>query len=212
LLFFDGRDYANSLSAMAVAATGDGVHALFVGTSVGELQRFAATDLTWDQVQLPPTPSVPTPTSTPCAQSIDERFGISGEVAARMGCAEGPAIETWLAWQSFERGTMFWRQDLRLIYVLQQDGTWTSYQDTWTEGQPERDPSLLPPSGHYQPIRGFGKVWRDQLGGLKAGIGWATAEESGSTSLIQSFALGLLLRGEKGVVYTLYHQGTWETI
>ena len=86
------------------------------------------------------------------------------------------------------------------------------YQDTWAEGQPERDPALVPPSGRYQPIRGFGKVWREQLGGLEVGVGWAAAEESGATGLVQPFALGLLLQGEKGVVYALYSRGTWEII
>jgi DNA-binding beta-propeller fold protein YncE len=212
LPFFHQRDYTNSLSALAVAATGDSAHDLFVGSSVGELRRFAAHDLSWAKVEPSPTRSVLTPTPTPCAQSVDERFAISGETAARLGCPLAPAIETWLAWQSFERGTMLWRQDLRLIYVLQQDMAWSDHQDTWAEGQPDRDPTLVPPAGRHQPVRGFGKVWRDQLGGSKAKIGWATAAERGFTTLIQSFTLGTLLQGEKGMVYAFYTQGTWETI
>jgi len=212
LPFFYQRDYTNSLSALAVASTGDGMHDLFVGSSVGELRRFAAHDLSWAKVEPSPTRPVLTPTPTPCTQSVDERFAISAEAAARLGCPLAPAIETWVAWQSFERGTMLWRQDLRLIYVLQQDMAWSAHQDTWAEGQPDHDPTLVPPAGRYQPVRGFGKVWRDQLGGSKAKIGWATAAERGSTTLIQSFTLGTLLQGEKGMVYALHTQGAWETI
>jgi len=214
LSFFHQRDYTNALSALAVATAGDGTHDLFVGSSIGELRRFASRDLSWAAVEPSPTQAVPTPppVPTPCALSVDERFAISGEVAARMGCPSAPAIETWIAWQSFEKGTMLWRQDLSLIYVLQQDMTWSAYQDTWTEAEPVDDPTLVPPAGLRQPVRGFGKVWREQLGGPSAKIGWATAAERGFTTLIQTFTLGTLIRGEEGTVYALYTQGTWESI
>ena len=106
---------------------------------------------------------------------------------------------------------MFWREDVRHVYVLQQDATWVAYEDTWSEGQPDRDPALVPPDGLYQPVRGFGKVWRERLGGPQARIGWATAPEHGVITLIQPFVHGLVIRGEDDLLYILYGDGTWET-
>jgi hypothetical protein len=107
---------------------------------------------------------------------------------------------------------MFWREDEQAIYVLRQDGTWTEWADTWQEGMPDRDPTLIPPDGLYQPMRGFGKVWREALGGPEAWIGWATAREQSGSLIVQPFAEGLLLRGINGVTYALYGNGTWQSL
>jgi hypothetical protein len=207
------RDYTNAFASIATAATGEADHVLFVGSNAGEFWRLEAVDLTWEIVWPLPSPATPTPTPTPCVQALDERFQIDPTSApARLGCATEPAQETLVVVQPFELGLMFWRQDARRIYLLQQDATWADYEDTWREGQPDRDPELLPPKGLYQPVRGFGKVWRESLGGAEAWIGWATAEEHAFGTAIQPFAHGLLLQGEDGVVYVLYHDGTWGTI
>lgn len=52
--------------------------------------------------------------------------------------------------------------------------------DQWQEGQPVDDPSLQPPDGLLQPVRGFGKMWRD-IPSLREQLGWATAPEMPST-------------------------------
>jgi len=211
LPFFGDRDYTSSLSSLATAATGNTTHDLFVGSHVGEFLRFATQDLPWVEVRPSPTPSPPTPTPTPCAQLVDERLRLDARVAQRLSCPTGPAKEIWTALQAFERGMMFWREDVRHAYVLQQDATWVAYEDTWSEGQPDRDPALVPSDGLYQPIRGFGKVWRERLGGPQARIGWATAPEHGVVTLIQPFVHGLVIRGEDDLLYILYGDGTWET-
>jgi hypothetical protein len=209
------RDYTNRFSGIAAAAD-DGEHVLFVGSSAGEFLRFAPEDLMWSQVwpaPARPTPALPTPTPTPCAYEMDAHFGITQEpFPAPMGCALEPSTEAFVAFQPFELGMMFWHGDHDAIYVLQQDGTWAWYEDTWEEGQPDRDPTLVPPESRYQPIRGFGKVWRESLGGADAWIGWATAEEEGFGTLIQAFVRGTLLKGANEVVYVLYEDGTWATI
>jgi hypothetical protein len=107
---------------------------------------------------------------------------------------------------------MFWRQDKREIAVLYDDTTWQAYQDTWEEGQPESDPTIAPPAQLYQPVRGFGKVWRERLGGAKARTGWATEGEDGFETAIQAFTDGIVLKGQEKTLYVLYHDGTWETI
>ncbi len=65
-----------------------------------------------------------------------------------------------------------------------------------------------------QPERGFGKVWREWLGGAdstNAWVGWATKVEHGLTMLAQECAGALLLKGENNLVYVLYTDGTWQT-
>lgn len=57
--------------------------------------------------------------------------------------------------------------------------------------------------------RGFGKVWREQLGGPQARIGWATDKERGFYSQVLAFERGEMLHAE-GRVYVLYRDSvTW---
>ncbi len=94
--------------------------------------------------------------------------------------------DTWAAEQPFENGRMVWLEEIRgetfvtqrQILVLYDDGKYEQYQDTWMEGQPESDPSITPPSGLYQPVRGFGKVWRETTS-VRDKLGWATVPEQG---------------------------------
>jgi hypothetical protein len=210
LPLFGGRDYRRSLTSLATAATASG-HALFVSSIDGEFYRLAAGDLPW--ASLEPEAVPPTPTATPCAQGVDERFGMDYTKApTRLGCASEAGQTVDMAVQPFERGLMFWRQDERQIYVLQEDGSWHAHADTWAEGQPDRDPALVPPKGLYQPVRGFGVVWREELDGPEAPVGWATAPEHSFASLVQLFTNGLLLQGESGVIYILYADGTWGSL
>jgi len=84
---------------------------------------------------------------------------------------------------------MLWRQDLKLIYVLLPDQSWFYTGDSWREGDLDFDPALHPPPNLYQPVRGFGLVWRETPGARKA-LGWALGEETGYTALIQDFEKG----------------------
>ncbi len=49
-----------------------------------------------------------------------------------------------------------------------------------------------PPNGLLEPVRGFGKVWRN-FSGVRDGLGWATAQESGTNAVIQDFAMGRMM-------------------
>jgi hypothetical protein len=106
---------------------------------------------------------------------------------------------------------MFWRADEKAIYVLKAEGGWTRHPDTWDDSQPPADARLAPPAGLLQPVRGFGKVWREQLGEPEASIGWGLAGEQAFEMLYQSFADGLIFVGPWGEVYVLYADGTWES-
>jgi hypothetical protein len=44
----------------------------------------------------------------------------------------------------------------------------------------------VPPTGFYQPVRGFGQIWRERAG-VRASLGWALSEELGFTATIQQF-------------------------
>lgn len=104
--------------------------------------------------------------------------------------------------QPFENGRMFWvgatlaerckeTHDFALgsgeIWVAVfdsngQGGTWLVFVDDWnSEREPELDPDLVPPrDGLFQPLRGFGKVWREKLSDLqREALGWGTLAELG---------------------------------
>ena len=110
--------------------------------------------------------------------------------------------------QRFQNGQMIWREDQKRIYVLYNDGRWEGYADKWVEGDPADDPALIPPEGLQQPVRGFGKLWREGLGGVSAAIGWAQEEEKGLTAQFQDWDHGAVLRfGGEDIV--LLDGGAW---
>lgn len=95
--------------------------------------------------------------------------------------------------QVFERGNMFWFRDRRTIWVAVGDeidpvrGEWLCFNDTFVEGDVESLPEFDPPADAttdsnfpnaelQQPIRGFGKIWRENED-LREQIGYALASE-----------------------------------
>ncbi len=104
---------------------------------------------------------------------------------------------------------MIWESDRRSVLVLTDDGAWQGFEDTWKEGQPESAPELIAPVGLLQPMRGFGKVWRERLGGEGAAVGWAREAEQGVTGERQSWDHGNLLRFGRQW-FALYEDGRWE--
>jgi hypothetical protein len=94
-----------------------------------------------------------------------------------------PVVSTiQVAEQVFEDGRMFWVQPTNQIWVIIIDkdgqGTWEVYEDTFVEGELELDESLVPPDGFQQPVRGFGKLWRENPE-IREALGWATTPEFG---------------------------------
>jgi hypothetical protein len=166
-----------------------------------------------------PTPSdTPTPTITLTPEPTpDCAVKPAGEFAAlwedynvELGCPLYPtpkAIQD--AEQPFENGHMFWREDLRHIYVVYEqgplEGTWQAFVDEWEEGDPDYSCAAPPPPPEReQPKRGFGLVWC-KLGGTDAEIGWALEEELGffegqGDPLAQDFDFGVVFRDSLGTV------------
>jgi hypothetical protein len=107
-------------------------------------------------------------------------------------CPAQAPQETWAAQQSFQNGRMLWLEEVgsgtwttRVILVLYDDHRCEQYTDTWSEDQPESDPSITPPDGLLQPIRGFGKVWRENAT-VRDRLGWALSPEQGFTTVWQT--------------------------
>jgi len=102
-------------------------------------------------------------------------------------CPTAPIV-SWAAEQSFEHGTMIWVETESAIYVLYDDvgasPKWDRFEDTWTDDEPESDPNLQPPEGRQQPIRGFGKIWRENAY-VRENLGWAIEPEHGLNTIIQ---------------------------
>lgn len=110
-----------------------------------------------------------------------------------------PTIETTAAAiQHFETGVMFWLQSRNEIWVLIASPTpnqfyWRTLPNQWSEGIAESDPNLTPPTGRYQPVRGFGYAWRIGSGSQDAqrpDLGWATDEEAGFTASLIYYPQG----------------------
>ena len=75
--------------------------------------------------------------------------------------------------------------------------------------QAESDPSIVPPWGYYQPLRGFGKVWRENPS-VRGSLSWATEQERGLTLSWQNFAGGSMFWSNRLGIFVLYNDGTWK--
>ena len=159
-----------------------------------------------------PTPTrtpAATPTAAPCSQPLSGKDAEINQRNLGLGCPLGPAASIQMARERFQNGQMIWRQDRQWIYVLYSDGRWEGYPDRWVDGDPADDPSLTPPAGLLQPVRGFGKVWRENLGGSKAALGWALEKEQGNAYPAQDWDHGTVLRFG-GEVLVLFDRGAWK--
>lgn len=159
---------------------------------------------------LPPTMVVMVITATPTtdtAPTTDEAQADATEdasatnieteavpTATRQAATPAPTVsgvptatisEIQVAEQVFENGRMMWLSPTNQIWVmiLNQTGSgeWKVYESTFADGDPEDDPSLQVPNGKLQPIRGFGKLWRDNPD-IREALGWATTPEFGYIS------------------------------
>jgi hypothetical protein len=121
----------------------------------------------------------------------------------------------WMAYQRFEHGVMIWSEATDKIYVLYdraagaEVGFVQIFQDEFDEGEPESDPSLVPPGGLFQPIRGFGLVWRTGTS-VRDRLGWAAEKERGYDGWIQAYINGKYFSGGliKSIDGTIYNI-TW---
>lgn len=169
----------------------------------------------------------------PCPIAVNPEL-VAGWDRAKLGCPTADAAVIWTAWEPFQHGEMFWRNDLDRTYALHwQNGTdpssgdWSTGKDAWQWEQSYPDGrGLTPPAGLFEPVRGFGFAWFNFLGGPASTLGWATSQEKGFCANLQPFEKGLVVRSSGGtcgddmynwandpafapVFATLYADGTW---
>jgi len=130
------------------------------------------------------------------------------------GCPAFAATLEPMAAERFEHGVMIWESSNHQITILFGDQAvprWESLNDTWAQGQPENDPNLTPPAGLFQPVRGFGLIWRGSDPGsgqtMRARLGWAIEAEAGLTGAFQCDSTpkysNCFISGPRGAVYEL---------
>jgi hypothetical protein len=151
-------------------------------------------------VSLVPTP---TPISTQAVpSSTPEQTGVCSHSyffePAPGSCPFGQPVVSSAAEQPFEGGVMVWIEASDSIVVLYDDRSWQEFEDTWSLNQPESDPSYVPPAERFQPIRGFGKVWRDWPG-ARDRLGWALSHELAFETTFQSQDTGTEIPGVRFV-------------
>jgi hypothetical protein len=128
----------------------------------------------------------------------------------------GPAAQ-----QSFENGFMIWFGPSDTIFVMYNEGQlgaqrpFDTFEDTFEEGDPESDPDIVPPDGLYQPVRGFGLIWRSNPV-IREQLGWATAPEAGFETWLQFYSARAMhasanaIQGIDDMIYVLENVGgTW---
>ena len=113
--------------------------------------------------------------------------------------------------QVFEGGRMIWFRETRQVAVLvgegvdPEQGEWLCFEDTYMESEPEFLPTFQPPPDIttqsqredvrvQQPIRGFGKIWRENPE-IREQLGWALTSEI-EHSPVREYIAGGVVQGE----------------
>jgi hypothetical protein len=150
------------------------------------LRTSTATSIGLDPVQavstVTPRSAAEMATTTPIPQICQYQYFFQ---PAPETCPGGDAQIGLAAEQQFEQGFMIWLESSDSIYTFNWDGSWRIFEDKYSEDQPENDPSIVPPEGFLQPVRGFGKVWREYPE-IRDEFGWALGRELGFESALQT--------------------------
>lgn len=168
---------------------------------------------------IPATPAPPSPTATPklpydVVGGFGQIYTRNGTVRERLGLPSATEARVNGAYQLFEGGMMFWREDTATIYVLfaGEPSIWYAFADGWTTGMAPGG-GAGPTAGQFKPRNGFGKVWREQPDVQKR-LGYAlSADEIGTALVIQPFEHGLMLwttASGKAMISVLYQNNTYE--
>lgn len=135
-------------------------------------------------------------------------------IAAAIGCplASAPTAVA-SAYQPFQNGVMVWvaTPGQSVIYALYGNGTYQRFNDTFRDGLDPNSGGAVPPPGLVEPVRGFGKVWRENPAARDT-LGWALTGESGGTAEFLAFERGEMVRvPQAGQTYILITgaPGTW---
>jgi hypothetical protein len=107
-------------------------------------------------------------------------------------CPADVALTSYAASQHFERGLMVWVEETDEFYVFYDEPDQQGFQVVHRTVGLELKPGASednrigedPPTGLYEPVSGFGLVWRGEVewpyaDNVRERLGWATAPESG---------------------------------
>jgi hypothetical protein len=138
-------------------------------------------------------PSGPATLCPPPPGGFGAVYAVDPATASLIGCQLGVVLSYPAAVQTFERGTMVYVGTApSAIYVLYAGGNFVRYPDTWIDGVDPVSGGETPPAGLFEPIRGFGKLWRNDPS-VRNGLGWATQPESGTTASLLLFQAGQMI-------------------
>ncbi len=132
-----------------------------------------------------------------------------------------PQIWANMVTQPYERGQMVWIEGINggpgAIWVVFYDNSrqsliWQQFYDSWTPNDPTSG-GETPPPGLVEPIRGFGKVWRENPA-LRNTLGWAVRPELPDSGHLQYFQNGawMLYRASVDRVFILRNDGRADDI
>ena len=165
-------------------------------------------------VTLPPAVRVCDP---PAATSFQQILNANPSLSSALGCPTGinphvtpEAWEVQTAFEPFEHGMMIWSNKIGwyeqpVIYVLYENGAYERFDDAFDENVDPESGGEVPPAGLFEPVRGFGKVWRENSG-VRSALGWATAPEMGGPGRFQIMENGeIIWLSETGHTYIFRH-------
>jgi hypothetical protein len=211
---FSGLTLLLLLLIAACAGGPEGADAPTVPTPSGISEATQPAPAATAEPTLPPAPTItrasPQATSSPAAEqacSYEYFFDPAPEP-----CPAGSAVNSAAAELPFEGGLMIWLEETNSVIVFYDDGRWQRFEDTWSEDQPESDPDIIPPPERFQPIRGFGKIWRERPE-VREALGWALGVELGFPSIFQDQAVAedqpelTYIRTYNGQVFGLVQRG-----
>ena len=131
-------------------------------------------------------------------------------------CPAEEPIYSSAAAQYFEHGFMIWTEQPDKFYIFFDDiffndvrvFTFIEAPYTFKTGEPVNE---KPPPGYYEPVSGFGKIWRGEVvDGVRQRLGWATGSEFGFDTAYQCETpahpglWSCYLRGPNGEVLQLH--------
>lgn len=160
---------------------------------------------------IPPLRS-PTPAaSRDASPDAPELLLENPDVQRQLGSVTSAPRQVPLSEQAYQGGAMLYRGDNNQILVLvRSTARWQAFPNTWRPGEVLAPLGNRPP-GTFEPLRGFGKLWRDQPA-VKNQLGWPVYEERSALGTVQSFQKGALIRSTFGVAYALFDDTTWRAL
>ncbi len=152
-----------------------------------------------DAASQPPSPAsadAPSACQYQTAAEFSNFFGGNEAAAQQLGCAKG--VPTYLSFeiQMFQTGMALGRLDRPTVYVrYSSNSEWEQREHDWRQGMPEAvsSPDLQAPAEDlFQPVRGIGQVWAEDLF-VRQALGWAVDQPLETSGVLQSFEGGLLV-------------------